>query len=195
MEKEKGLKSGSVEAIFGYAEYAFCDRIIVRNILLLRRGITMNKRLIGGLLIVLLCAVAVSGFGESIALAEEVTAEGLTERASFYTITYDANGGERTPPKQAATPGKAVTVSEQKVYRDLYTFLGWSKSKTATTASYKPGDSITVSGDTTLYAVWERYKALGTITADKTVSMTMKYESSSVWYEFVAGSSGNHMFV
>jgi uncharacterized repeat protein (TIGR02543 family) len=34
-------------------------------------------------------------------------------------------------------------------------FLGWSTDKKATTATYKAGDKLTLSDNTTLYAVWE----------------------------------------
>ncbi|MBQ1501441.1 MAG: InlB B-repeat-containing protein, partial [Firmicutes bacterium] len=153
----------------------------------------MKKRLIGGLLTALFCSFAVFGLGESIASAEEVTAEGLTERASFYTITYDANGGYNAPSKQAVIPGEAVTISSDKPGRDAYTFLGWSKNKAATAATYLPGDNITTSGDLRLYAVWEKAKSLGTISADKSVNLNCKITYSKVWYEFIAGTTGNYM--
>ncbi|MBQ8129765.1 MAG: InlB B-repeat-containing protein, partial [Clostridia bacterium] len=91
----------------------------------------MRMRLIGGMLTVLFCAFAVFGLGESVSSEEKITAEGPTERASFYTITYDANGGYSysVPSKQAVTPGEKVKLAETRAERDLYTFLGWSKSK------------------------------------------------------------------
>ena len=39
--------------------------------------------------------------------------------------------------------------------RDGYTFEGWAKSQTAAKADYKAGAKITVTADTTLYAVWK----------------------------------------
>lgn len=38
--------------------------------------------------------------------------------------------------------------------REGYTCLGWSTSADANTAAYKPGDTITVNGNMTLFAVW-----------------------------------------
>ena len=40
--------------------------------------------------------------------------------------------------------------------RTGYWFLGWSTSKTATSAQYKTGSEISVTKDTTLYAVWKK---------------------------------------
>jgi len=79
----------------------------------------------------------------------------LTVNDITYTITYDANGGSVAPRAQTfkASDNK-VTLSTTPAVRDYYTFLGWSTSKTATTASYGAGESYSFSGDTTLYAVW-----------------------------------------
>ena len=47
-----------------------------------------------------------------------------------------------------------MKLSTQKPRRTGYTFLGWSTSSTATTATYSPGDTYTNNGRVTLYAVW-----------------------------------------
>ena len=49
----------------------------------------------------------------------------------------------------------AGTISSVKPTRNGYTFLGWSTSSTATTATYKSGSKIILSGSVTLYAVWK----------------------------------------
>ena len=53
--------------------------------------------------------------------------------------------------------GVDLTLSTTIPTKSEYDFLGWSTSSTATTASYQPGETITVtsSGTTTLYAVWK----------------------------------------
>lgn len=76
------------------------------------------------------------------------------------TLTYSANGGSGGPPKDSetiynATTSKAFTLSSTKPTRTGYTFLGWSTSSTATSASYSSGGNITISANTTLYAVWK----------------------------------------
>ena len=77
-----------------------------------------------------------------------------------YTLTYNANGGSGAPSAQSGAT--SYTISTTKPTRSGYLFLGWSESKTATMASYTSGDSITLTSDTTLYAVWFRMPNLTT---------------------------------
>lgn len=71
-----------------------------------------------------------------------------------YTLTYNANGGSGVPSSQ--TGSASYTVTSTKPTRNGYTFLGWSKSGNASYASYTAGDTITLTSDTTLYAVWQK---------------------------------------
>ena len=76
------------------------------------------------------------------------------------TITYNANGGSGAPSSQSATvynatTSKSFTLSSTKPTRTGYSFLGWSTSSSATTATYSAGGSITLSASDTLYAVWK----------------------------------------
>ncbi len=73
---------------------------------------------------------------------------------STFTLSYNANGGSGTPAKQTVAAGTSATISSTKPTRTGYTFLGWSKSSSATSASYSAGSKITLNADTTLYAVW-----------------------------------------
>lgn len=79
-----------------------------------------------------------------------------------YTLAYNVNGGSgsfsnQTGSNTGTSPSYTFTISSASPTRTGYTFLGWSTSSTATSASYSPGGSITVtqSGTTTLYAVWK----------------------------------------
>jgi uncharacterized repeat protein (TIGR02543 family) len=76
-------------------------------------------------------------------------------KANTYTIKYDANGGSGAPANQTKTHGQTLTLSGTKPARTNYNFLGWSTSKTATTATYSAGGSFATNAATTLYAVWE----------------------------------------
>ena len=80
--------------------------------------------------------------GGTVALTDVLVANGdsvnLSTPTKYVTITYNANGGKNAP-------------SATKAY---YECLGWSKSSTATTATYKCGEPYKVNGDVTLYAVW-----------------------------------------
>lgn len=73
-----------------------------------------------------------------------------------YTLSYNANGGSGAPSSQSGAT--SYTVSSTKPTRSGYTFLGWATSSTATSASYAGGDTITLSSNTTLYAVWKESK-------------------------------------
>lgn len=88
------------------------------------------------------------------------------------TLSYNTNGGGTAPSSQNATVYNATTsykftIPSATPSRTGYTFLGWSTSSAATTASYSYGDTITISANTTLYAVWQlitftiRYDANG----------------------------------
>ena len=71
-----------------------------------------------------------------------------------YTVKYDTNGGSTAPSSQTKTYGVDLTLSSTKPTRSGYTFLGWSTNKSATTPTYKAGDTFTTNSSTTLYAVW-----------------------------------------
>ena len=75
--------------------------------------------------------------------------------ANTYKITYNANGGSGAPSAQTKTYGTNLTLSTTKPTRTGYTFLGWSTSSTATTATYAAGGTYTTNAAVTLYAVWE----------------------------------------
>ncbi len=81
---------------------------------------------------------------------------------STYTISYNANGGTGAPASQTKTHGVTLTLSNTVPTRTGYTFLGWSTSSTATTATYSAGGSFTADANTTLYAVWKINEVTGT---------------------------------
>lgn len=73
-----------------------------------------------------------------------------------YAISYNANGGTGAPSSQSIYANVSYTLSSTRPTRTGYTFLGWSTSSTATTASYQPGQSVTPNGNLPLYAVWQK---------------------------------------
>lgn len=72
-----------------------------------------------------------------------------------YTIKYNANGGTGAPTSQTKWKDQALTLSSTKPTRTGYSFLGWSTSSTATSATYSAGSSYTSNSAATLYAVWK----------------------------------------
>ncbi len=79
----------------------------------------------------------------------------------YFKVSYDANGGSGAPSTTdggtSSSSTKSVTLSSTIPTRSGYTFLGWSTSSGAISASYSPGSSYSFSyGTTTLYAVWQQ---------------------------------------
>ncbi len=81
-----------------------------------------------------------------------------------YYLYYDDNGGSGGPGSASKTSTStsstlSFTISSTEPTRSGYTFLGWSKSSTATSATYTAGDTVSVTyDDLTLYAVWQQNK-------------------------------------
>lgn len=75
-------------------------------------------------------------------------------KPATYTVSYDANGGTGAPGRQTKTYGVTLTLTTIQPTRKNYLFLGWSKDRNATSASYSAGGSYTDNADVTLYAVW-----------------------------------------
>ena len=80
----------------------------------------------------------------------------VTINPNTYTIKYDANGGTGAPSSQTKIYGQTLTLSNTKPIRNGYTFLGWSTSSTATSATYSAGGSYTSNSEATLYAIWKK---------------------------------------
>lgn len=72
-----------------------------------------------------------------------------------YTIQYNANGGSGAPSSQTKWRDQTLTLSSTKPTRTGYSFLGWSTSSSATSATYSAGGSYTANSAATLYAVWK----------------------------------------
>ena len=76
-----------------------------------------------------------------------------------YTITYKANGGSGGPSSQSYkyAPNGNIYLSSDRPSKTGYTFMGWSESSSATSASYSPGQwwGTHNANNYTLYAVWK----------------------------------------
>lgn len=72
-----------------------------------------------------------------------------------YTIKFNANGGSGAPGNQTKWKDQTLTLSSTKPTRTGYSFLGWSTSSSATSATYAAGGSYTANSAATLYAVWK----------------------------------------
>lgn len=73
---------------------------------------------------------------------------------SWY-LTYDVNGGDGKNQVQLIPNNTATTLIFTPPTRKGYKFDGWAESPSARVGSYKANSTITITGTTTLYAVWK----------------------------------------
>ena len=71
----------------------------------------------------------------------------------FCNVTFNANGGEGTMLPQGMVKNTATPLNANTYTRSGYTFNGWSTTATGSVV-YSDGQTVTLSGDTTLYAQW-----------------------------------------
>ena len=121
-------------------------------------------------------------------------------KVKVYTLTYNANPVSTyadngiTPPTQGSMEtseyqhgeSKALTTNDFTMLKGTYnsagTFRGWSEDPNATKATYTDEQSITISQDTTLYAVWDY---VWTIKAYNQTNVTTGYNSNFDGYYYV----------
>ena len=82
--------------------------------------------------------------------------------AKSYTVDYNLNGSTAAAPQTStaiAGPDGSVDITaapSNGITRPGYAFKGWSTDPDSTTADIVPGSTLTISDDTTLYAVWSK---------------------------------------
>lgn len=76
-----------------------------------------------------------------------------------YTVNYNANGGSGSMASATFSVGKDTNLAANTFTRAGYTFQGWSKSASATTATYSDkalvADLAGGASSVTLYAIWK----------------------------------------
>ena len=101
------------------------------------------------------------GSGAPAAQSFAVACKGWSTSSSATSASYSC-GSKYTPTKNVTlyavwsdkTDG---VISTQKPTRSGYKFLGWETSSTATSARFKGGEDVTLTGgNVTLYAIWEK---------------------------------------
>lgn len=76
------------------------------------------------------------------------------------SIIYNGNGAtEGSMGMQVGDPDTNATIAPNGYTRNGYTFQTWNTKADGTGNTYRPGDSITLTGDITLYAQWKADKA------------------------------------
>lgn len=81
----------------------------------------------------------------------------LLKKGFQHCVHYDANGGRDAPEDECWVDANECTlyrISTKEPWSPHWVFLGWSTNKNATTAQYRPGETITVCDEITLYAIY-----------------------------------------
>ncbi|MBQ6560209.1 MAG: InlB B-repeat-containing protein [Erysipelotrichaceae bacterium] len=84
----------------------------------------------------------------------EVTEENLGTLTIYYVLDFDANGG-LDAPESMEVETDTVTLPTTQPRKPNATFLGWAKTANSKSPQYQPGQTITLTDNTTLYAVYQ----------------------------------------
>lgn len=100
-----------------------------------------------------------TGWSPEVVVAEEdatYTAQYSATARVFYTITFNANGGEGSMEPQRFEFGVDTALNANTFTREGYKFIGWNTAADGSGATYADAGAILeLTGDMTLYAQWQ----------------------------------------
>ena len=100
-----------------------------------------------------------TGWSPEVVVAEEdatYTAQYSASARVFYTITFNANGGEGSMEPQRFEVGVDTALNTNAFTREGYKFIGWNTAADGSGAAYADeGAILELTGDMTLYAQWQ----------------------------------------
>ena len=100
-----------------------------------------------------------TGWNPEVVVAEEdatYTAQYSASARVFYTITFNANGGEGSMEPQRFEVGVDTALNTNAFTREGYKFIGWNTAADGSGATYADeGAILELTGDMTLYAQWQ----------------------------------------
>ena len=107
---------------------------------------------------------------------ETVTRTAILE-ADFQTVTlaFDANGGTGAMDSCLVVSGLQSTIPSNAFTRNGYEFLGWATSADATDPQYGNNDYITITSDTTLYALWNQVAPVEATASEEPAGRELTY--------------------
>ena len=78
------------------------------------------------------------------------------DTATYYTVTFNANGDSGTPPTamQKSAGDEIALPDPGSLTKSNYTFISWNTKTDGTGEGFAPGESYEVTGNVTLYAKW-----------------------------------------
>lgn len=112
----------------------------------------------------------------------------VKDNTTKYTLSYNSNGGSNAPSAQKVKANTAFYLSSAKPTRSGYTFLGWSTSKNASSASYSAGAYVKINSNITLYAVWKKNPSSNNLSSKCNVQNTY-YIGNTKYYQAVLKSA------
>ena len=96
---------------------------------------------------------ALNSYGNHVRMLSIVVERG---GPATHTVTFNANGGTGTMTPQTFLHNTAQALRANTFTRTGYTFRGWGTTPTGTAVQYTNSQSIAITADRTLYAVWVR---------------------------------------
>ena len=106
------------------------------------------------------------------------------------TLTYSANSGTGAPSSVRAAYGDYVIISSTVPTLPGFKLKGWCLNKNGSGTLYQPGEIFFVSGNQTLYAVWERIAATPKISKAENA-----YNGVKLTWKAAAGAEKYQLFV
>lgn len=121
-----------------------------------------------------------------------ITSLTATTTTSGYNLTYNANNGSGAPSSVSGVT--STTISSTIPYRFGYTFKGWNTYSSATTVAYRPGDTIRLSSNTTLYAVWQSPTVIPSDVTSGSYSAHIPFDGGCEFYLFTPSCDSRYRF-
>lgn len=98
--------------------------------------------------------------GDTIIVNETMTVyaiwENVEQEVTFYTVTFDANGGEGEMAPETDVPANGSIMAPFCDFTyEGYNFIGWNTAADGSGDMFEEWDDVTVENNLTLYAMWE----------------------------------------
>ena len=119
-----------------------------------------------------------------------------------HVVTFDANGGTGFMRNQIMTNNTSTALNANTYEREGYTFLGWSTNRNAQLPDYEDEESIILTGNLNLYAIWSArstlYSEIVTLSSGSTVNTLSAADdaggSNPIYYYSGSASTNNIIF-
>ena len=120
-----------------------------------------------------------------------------------HVVTFDANGGSGFMNNQIVMNNTSTALNANTYTREGYTFLGWSTNRNAQTALYRDEESIVLTQNLNLYAIWSArstfYSEIVNLSSGNTVNTFSSSSddgggSNSIYYYSGSASTNNVIF-